>query len=171
MLLKTVSITASQGIRILWTKTPDQGIFITIRYKFQKKTAMNGTLQFRGKILSGEGKATFFTQLDWVRQQCLDKLGFSPFPGTLNLEVLEEDVPVLLLIKQREGIRLTPPDAAFCEGEALKASIKDVYGCIFIPPHEVNVHSPIIVEFMAPVMVKATLGVGDGDIVAVSVKI
>ena len=36
---------------------------------------MGETLLIRGKILSGAKEAAFFTQLDWVKEQCLDKLG------------------------------------------------------------------------------------------------
>ncbi|MCK5680315.1 DUF120 domain-containing protein, partial [bacterium] len=42
---------------------------------------------FTGEIVKGAGKAAFFTQLDWVTKQCVAKLGFTPFPGTLNIRV------------------------------------------------------------------------------------
>ena len=131
---------------------------------------MKETLKIRGKLLSGAKKAAFFTELDWVKEQCLDKLGFVPYPGTVNLEVLRDDVSKLILIKKEGGIRLIPPDPQFCEGRALRASIEDVEGCIFIPPQDVNVHQPNIVEFMAPVMVKSSLGVEDGEMLTVTVE-
>ena len=40
-----------------------------------------------GTIHSGAGKGAFFMQLDWVVRQCELKLGFVPYPGTLNLRV------------------------------------------------------------------------------------
>ena len=85
---------------------------------------MEETLKIRGRLLSGAKKAAFFTQLDWVKEQCLEKLGFIPYPGTVNLEVLKEDVPTLMLIKKEEGITLIPSGPQFCEGRILKASIK-----------------------------------------------
>ena len=138
---------------------------------FFKEIDMKKTLKIRGKLISGARKAVFFTQLDWVKEQCLDKLGFAPYPGTVNLEVLQEDLSTLMLIKEEEGIRLIPSDPQFCEGRTLRASIEDVTGCLFIPPQDVNVHEPNIVEFMAPVMVKSTLKVDDGDILTVVVEI
>lgn len=132
---------------------------------------MEETVQVRGKIVSGAAEAAFFTQLDWVKEQCLDKLGFTPYPGTVNIEVSKEDLTTLIRIKKEEGIRLIPPDPQFCEGRTLRASIKGVEGCVFIPPQDVNIHEPNLVEFMAPVMVKSTLGVDDGDLVTVSVEI
>jgi len=128
------------------------------------------TLKIRGKLISGAREAAFFTQLDWVKEQCLEKLGFVPYPGTVNIEVSQEDIATLVRINQEEGIRLIPPDPQFCEGRTLRASIKGVDGCVFIPPQDVNIHEPNIVEFMAPVMVKSTLGVDDGDFLTVSVE-
>ena len=132
---------------------------------------MGETVKIRGKIISGAREAAFFTQLDWVKEQCLDKLGFAPYPGTVNIEVSKEDIATLMRIKEEEGIRLIPPDPQFCEGRTLRASIEGVDGCVFIPPQDVNIHEPNIVEFMAPVMVKSTLGVDDGDFLTVSVEI
>ena len=51
---------------------------------------MKGHLEITGKIVSGIKQGAYFTQLDWVQEQCLMKLGFRPFPGTLNLEIPEE---------------------------------------------------------------------------------
>jgi len=132
---------------------------------------MGETLKIRGKIISGAKEAAFFTQLDWVKEQCLDKLGFTPYPGTVNIEILAEDLATLTRIKKETGIRLIPPDPQFCEGRTLRASIKSVDGCVFIPPQDVNIHKPNIIEFMAPVMVKSALGVEDGDFLTVSVEI
>jgi CTP-dependent riboflavin kinase len=128
-------------------------------------------LKIRGRLVSGAKKAAFFTQLEWVKEQCQDKFGFTPYPGTVNLEVLKEDLPKLMLIKKEEGIKLVPPDPKFCEGRTLKASIRGVNGCIFMPPQDVNIHQQNIIEFMAPVMVKSTLGVEDGDILTVEVEV
>jgi CTP-dependent riboflavin kinase len=128
-------------------------------------------VSIRGRILSGGRKAAFFTQLDWVKEQCRDKFGFTPYPGTVNIEVSQEDIPTLIRIKQEEGIRLLPPEPQFCEGKTLRASIEGIEGCIFLPPQDVDIHETNIVEFMAPVMVKSTLGVDDGDEVAIYVEI
>jgi len=96
--------------------------------------------------------------------------GFIPYPGTVNLEILREDLGKLMLIQNEEGIRLIPPDPQYCEGRTLKASIGSINGCLFIPPQEVNIHKPNIIEFMAPVMIKSNLGVEDGAILTITVE-
>ena len=52
-------------------------------------------VELKGKIISGLKKAAFFVQLDWVQEQCNAKLGFYPYPGTLNIEVSSEDFPII----------------------------------------------------------------------------
>jgi len=42
--------------------------------------AMKDHRKISGKIVSGVNQGTFFTQLDWIQEQCLEKLGFKPFP-------------------------------------------------------------------------------------------
>jgi len=57
-----------------------------------------------GKIISGIKKGAFFTQLDWVQEQCLEKLGFKPFPGTLNLEIPDESAKTIEALQPQEGL-------------------------------------------------------------------
>jgi len=71
---------------------------------------MNDKLTVTGKIVSGEKKGTFFTQLDWVQDQCQEKLGFKPFPGTLNLEIEAEKILHIEALFKRSGLELVPPD-------------------------------------------------------------
>ncbi len=47
----------------------------------------------RGKILSGLGQAQYFLTREGYSRQFVEKLGFIPFPGTLNV-LLNEPFPV-----------------------------------------------------------------------------
>jgi CTP-dependent riboflavin kinase len=122
-----------------------------------------------GKVISGAGKAEFFTQLDWVQEQCLSKLGFRPYPGTLNLEICEADLPVIEALKNVEGITLIPPNPQFCMARTFPVSVATVYGAIIVPSEDVNIHGKTIVEVMAPLRLKDALGIADGDSVVLLV--
>jgi len=119
--------------------------------------------KIRGKIVSGVGKAAQFTQLEWVREQCREKLGFIPFPGTVNLEITQESVSILKALQKRHGIRLIPPDPQFCESKAFLLSLGDIQAALILPEEKVRVHGRFVIEIMAPVKVKDALGVGEGD--------
>lgn len=47
----------------------------------KRKKTFETTMTISGSIQSGIGKGGYFTSVDWVVQQCRDKLGYAPFPG------------------------------------------------------------------------------------------
>jgi len=124
----------------------------------------------KGKIVSGVKKGAFFTRLDWVQEQCREKLGFRPYPGTLNLELSSEYLPVVEAMQKLEGIELSSPDPVFCSGKTLPVKIEGVSGAIIIPAEEVRVHGKNIVEIIAPLKLRESLDVTDGDAVTVVVN-
>jgi len=130
---------------------------------------MKNNLVLSGRIVRGVKRGTHFTQLDWVQKQFMEKLGFRPYPGTLNLEVSTEYIPVIEEMQKHEGVELVSPDPAFCSGKALPANVEGVSGAIIVPAEEVRVHGKNIVEVIAPLRLKDVLDVGDGDSVTLTV--
>jgi len=124
----------------------------------------------KGKVVSGAKKAAFFTQLDWVLEQCSKKLGFKPFPGTLNVEVLPQSLLGVESIQKEKGIELVPPDPAFCTSQLLPISLEGMDAAMIIPEEEVRIHGWNIIEVIAPVCLKDALTIKDGDTVTLTIK-
>ena len=124
---------------------------------------MNDQLKISGKIVGGAKQGAFFTQLDWVQQQCLDKLGFAPWPGTLNLEIPMDRVAVIEELMVKEGMELVSPDSNYCSGHVFPVSIEGIPAAIVLPAEDVRVHAKNIVEIISPEMLKESLNVKDGD--------
>ena len=131
---------------------------------------MNRKAVLSGKIVSGAGEAAFFTQLDWVQKQCAEKLHFTPYPGTLNVQVDEGSLYLLEELQKGEGIELLAPDPAFCNARSLKASLGNVAGAIIIPAKDVQIHGNNTLEMIAPVSIKESLSLQDGDRVTVVIE-
>ena len=123
-----------------------------------------------GKIVSGVRQAAYFTQLDWVQDQCMDKLGFRPYPGTLNLEIEEDSLPVLEELQKQEAKKLIPTDPNFCTARVLPVSLRSEKGAIIVPAEDVQVHGKNIVEIIAPLRIKDALNLNDGDSLTVVIK-
>lgn len=123
-----------------------------------------------GKVVSGVRKAAYFTQLDWVQEQCMEKLGFRPYPGTLNVEMSEESLPIIEALQKEQGIELIPPSSEFCAAKAMLLSVGSVSGAIIIPSEDVRVHGKNIVEVISPLRLKEALQVDDGDSLTLIVK-
>jgi CTP-dependent riboflavin kinase len=124
---------------------------------------MKSTITITGRIVSGIKKGAYFTQLEWVQDQCQEKLGFKPYPGTLNLEIEAETIPIVEALRQGEGIELVSPDADFCCGHVYRVSVMGVSGAIVAPAEDVSVHGKNIIEIIAPISLREALDVKDGD--------
>lgn len=123
-----------------------------------------------GKIVSGVTQGAFFTQLDWFQKQCLQKLGYKPYPGTLNIEISAEDIPIVEALEQNAKIEFIPPDSAFCSGKAYPAMVEGIAAAIVMPAKEVRVHGNNIIEIISDLRLKDALKLSDGDTITVSIN-
>lgn len=132
---------------------------------------MSNQWLLKGKIVSGVKQGAFFTQLDWFQEQCLEKLGYKPYPGTLNLEISAEDVPKAGAIEQEAEIEFIPPDSTYCSGKAFPVNLGSIRAAIIMPAKEVRVHGENIIELISGVKLKDALSVDDGDYLELIVEI
>ena len=130
------------------------------------------TWELTGRVVSGVDKASFFTQLDWVQKQCMEKLGFRPYPGTLNLnmDALGENQSTLQELWKEKGAKLIPPDPNFCAATILPVYLGGVKGAIVVPAQDVNVHGKEIIEVLAPLRLRDSLELKDGDLVTLVIE-
>ena len=123
-----------------------------------------------GKIVSGAGEGAYFTQINWVQEQCQARLDFKPYPGTLNLEISREYLPIIESLNREEGIELISPDPKFCNAKTFPVSLGNVSGALIMPDEKVRIHAKNIVEIIAPLNIKASLNVSDGDLISIAIR-
>lgn len=124
-----------------------------------------------GRVVTGVGQATAFTQLPWARAIFIEKLGVDPFPGTLNIKV--EDAGHLASLRalwQHEGICIPPPSQDFCAAKGFKVMVDDRYPGAIVFPLVVGYPDDTI-EIIAPVHLKRSLGIDDGAVISVRVSL
>jgi riboflavin kinase, archaea type len=124
--------------------------------------------EIRGIIERGAGQGAYFTRVDWVREQCRRELGYEPYPGTLNVRVMEEDVEILDAFLGDPDFELVPEDPAFCSAQVKKVTVNGVPAAVVLPSREVRVHEQRVIEILAASSLKASLGLKDGDTVTVA---
>ena len=134
------------------------------------RVKMNDHRKITGLIVSGAKQGAYFTQLEWVQEQCLEKLGFKPWPGTLNIRVDPEDIRIIERLRRFKGIELVPPNSEFCSGYVFPVSVDGIEGAIVVPEKEVRIHGKDIVEIISPKQLKDALGVNDGDRVCLTIR-
>ncbi len=123
-------------------------------------------ITLKGKVSSGRGRGSFFVNLPWTKIQFREKLGFDPYPGTLNLRLFS-DTDVDKLRDMTKGVRIEPEDG-FCEARCFKALVmKKVWGAVVVP-HVPDYPSDLL-EILAPVNLRDALRLKDGMEIEVSV--
>lgn len=130
------------------------------------------SIKIRGEVFSGVGEGRYYVSLEGYRNQFKEKLGFDPYPGTLNLKIPKEEMYFRRRLDEESGILIegfSTEDRTFGEVKAFRCRISDVEGAVVIPK---RTHYPFeILEIIAPVKLREKLGLKDGDIVEVEVLI
>ncbi|MBW2303655.1 MAG: CTP-dependent riboflavin kinase [Deltaproteobacteria bacterium] len=126
-------------------------------------------MKIRGKISEGMRVAAKFTQVPWVRDQCIRKLSFDPFPGTLNLDIEDSgDLAILKDLKASKGVELVPENPSFCSAKCLPVLIAGrIKGAIIFPM--IEDYPPNKLELIAPVHLKDYLSVRTNDLIEIEV--
>lgn len=125
------------------------------------------TLYVRGKVASGKGEGAKFIQLPWVRKQIIEKLGFIPYPGTLNVILSEDRVKFKKLLKKTKSTEISPANG-FCHGRCFEAYLMGNYKCVIVFP-EIPNYPEDIIEIIAPTNLREILDLKDGDAITVRI--
>jgi riboflavin kinase len=113
----------------------------------------------RGKVTTGLGEGQYYISLDGYRRQFNQKLGFDPFPGTLNIKLAEPFVPPEQDAIKIDGFR--DENRTFGGCKCYKINIKGIR-CAIVRPDRTS-YSPMLLEIIAPVNLRKSLGVTDGE--------
>jgi len=121
-------------------------------------------MKITGKIVKGLGESAGFIAIPWVTKQMREKLKFQPFGGTLNLAI--EDPEIQRSLKAHGGDRLYSEAAGFCDALIFRGKVAGKYECGIVVPLVPN-YDEHLLEILAPVHLKDSLGLKDGDEVTV----
>jgi riboflavin kinase len=121
-----------------------------------------------GTVFSGSGNGRKFMCLPWVKRQIEEKLGFSPYPGTLNLHLNKENTKKKNLLEIANGI-IIEPQAGYCPGVLFKACLGSLK-CAVVVPKVPNYPSDVL-EIISPVYLRKYLKLVEGSLVKASINV
>jgi len=114
-----------------------------------------------GIVVTGLGKGAVFMSIDHYKKEFKDKLGFDPFPGTLNLTVNKEQTSI---IKNIEPIRIESfkkDEKTFGGVSCYKVKINNIDGAIIVP--DLTEHEGDMIEIISSINLKSELKIKEGD--------
>ncbi|MEN6330050.1 MAG: DUF120 domain-containing protein [Methanobacteriaceae archaeon] len=122
-------------------------------------------MKIQGEIISGDNKGQYFMSLDVYKVQFMGIFGFEPFPGTLNLKINTADAAKI--IKLKEKMDTVKGKGNFGDVKLIKARINTEAGALIFPVK--SHHQPEILEFIAPLNLRESLNLQDGDLVTLEI--
>lgn len=120
-------------------------------------------ITIHGTVKSGMGEGGYYICQPGYLKQFQEKLGFTPFEGTLNIQVDSEDVGKLDVIKSISGIPISgfsSDGRSFGNVVAYKAKIRNIDCAIVVPERS---HYVEIIEIICQYHLRRTLGLEDGS--------
>ena len=125
-------------------------------------------MDIKGIVTSGQGKGAYFMSLPVYKTQFEKQLDFSPFPGTLNIKISEEEIDTIHSIDE-DKLKIIEGKENFGDVLLIQATLnEEVDGAIVFPKK--TTHKENILEFITSKKLKDTMGIKDGDYVKITLK-
>lgn len=170
-LIRRARVARGEAIRVTVKGSEELNrMYLRLKTIFEAKTK---EVILEGVLFSGIGEGAWYVSQTGYRRQFLEKLGFEPFPGTLNLRLKREyederkrleTLPFIQIDGFRDGMRSFGPVKCY------KAKINDTEDGALISAVRTH-YAADVIELIAPNDLRAKLGLKDGDSVKARVVI
>ncbi|PIU21556.1 MAG: hypothetical protein COT15_01775 [Candidatus Diapherotrites archaeon CG08_land_8_20_14_0_20_34_12] len=115
-----------------------------------------------GEVISGLGRAKQFLEMPEYKKQFLEKLNFTPFPGTLNLKIDKKELKEFLQEREKRNIAGFEKDCKkFGDVLCYKIKIGNIPAAIVFP--EKKEHANDVIEIISYVNITKQLRLKIGD--------
>jgi riboflavin kinase, archaea type len=161
-------------------KITDKG-YLQIKSLYEKlrsafESSVGGVITFEGRVVSGMGEGAYYMSLEGYRKQFREKLGYEPFPGTLNIKLSDS-----ISMHSRRDLSTHP--SILIEGFSDKLR---TYGWVRCYPAKINDrlvenaallilerthYDDSTIEVIAPISIKENAKIKNGDRISISTRI
>ncbi|HEX7514224.1 MAG TPA: DUF120 domain-containing protein [archaeon] len=128
------------------------------------------SIELEGTIVSGLGEGKYYLSIRGYTKQFEELLGFAPYPGTLNIKLADESAAARVRLNNIAPVYISSfktSNRSYGGIKSYVASIGGLDGAIIVPDRS-HYHNDII-ETIAPVSIKKTLKIDNGDSIKVVV--
>ena len=136
------------------------------------------TMNFEGNVVSGMGEGAYYMSLGGYKKQFKEKLGYVPYPGTLNVRLVDQ-----IFMNARRELGMHQPSAfidGFSDGtrtygwvKCYRARINDnnAINDAAVLVLERTHYDDTMLEVIAPIQIKRAGGIKNGDRIKVQVQL
>jgi riboflavin kinase len=167
-LIERQTTTSGQWIML----TPEGIKRLEEEYRFYQQLFKTRTpKQMTGSIITGMGEGQYYISNEGYKKQIEEKLGFTPFPGTLNVKLDRESVLTRRSLDAKKGIEIegfTSDNRTFGGGVCFPVKIGGIKGAIIQPDR--THYPPEIIEIIAPVNLREKLKLKDGSTIKIHLE-
>jgi len=147
-------------------------LYAELRLIFESEYPPSITME--GILFSGLGEGAYYMNKDGYRKQFMEKLGFDPYPGTLNIKLTTEyDNKVLSELETYPAVELEgfqDEDRTFGNVKCYPAVINNrVKGAVIYAMR--SHYGSSVLEIVSPVFIRNALKLKDGNKVKVEILI
>jgi riboflavin kinase len=129
-----------------------------------------GNFVLEGAVIDGLGEGRYYVSVPGYHEQFVEKLGFDPYPGTLNLQLSPACIPIRAKIDAIGWIEIegfVADNRTFGNARCLPCTVGGQPGAIVMPGRS---HYPEdIVEIISPMELRKILNLETGSIVVVEI--
>ena len=162
---KTGMVTRELGIKkqIIQITSLGEDALQNEHLQYQQIFELTDRVQFKGVVVSGMGEGRYYTEQMGYVEQFREKLGFSPYPGTLNVKIELIERNKLRFLKNNQAIEISQfktRNRTFGAVRCFKAEINGIKGAIVLPMRS---HYSNVLEFISQTYLREKLEIKDDD--------
>lgn len=124
----------------------------------------------RGVVVSGVGEGAFFVGLEWFRDAVKRLASIDPYPGTLNVRLVDAaELDRWRVVSDEAALPVMPPRREDCGGRLVPVRLADEsHAAVVIP--DVTRHDDDVLEIIAADHLRTRLGLRDGDVMSFAIR-
>lgn len=151
--------------------TEIEGLFASLKSALESAPA---SIDFEGTVVSGMGEGAYYMSLAGYKKQFKEKLGYEPYPGTLNIRLID---PLYMTARRELGRHPSIFIDGFSDGtrtygwvKCYRATIDGVENAAALVLERTH-YDDSMLEVIAPVSIKDSARIKVGDKVKVRVQV
>lgn len=139
--------------------------------EYQHIFEMRDEIVIKGTVITGMGEGQYYVTQPGYLEQFTEKLGFTPYEGTLNIKVPNSELHKVQTVRKAKPLSVKGFERngrTFGEVQCYRATIQNIDCAVVMP---IRSHYDDVLEILCKYHLRRTLGLVDGSEVEIRVSL